>query len=107
MTALYVVWVTFALRPGSQEAFIELVSDNARRSLAEPGCRRFDVLLPVAADAPLALYEIYDDAAAFDAHLATRHYREFAAAAAPLVVHKAVQAYALKQPSAAPTKGQS
>ena len=43
----------------------------------EAGCRRFDVL--VSEDEPdvVWLYEVYDDAAAFDAHLETPHLKKF------------------------------
>ena len=91
----FVVWVTFAPREGCREAFVALVAENARQSRQEPGCRQFDVLLPLDATAAVALYEIYDDRAAFDAHLAMPHYARFAADSAPLVAHKAVLAYAL------------
>ncbi|MEM7522936.1 MAG: antibiotic biosynthesis monooxygenase [Pseudomonadota bacterium] len=37
------------------------------------------------------LYEVYDDAAAFDAHLASDHFKDFDAAVAPMVAAKTVR----------------
>ena len=91
------IWVEFTVRPGAFCPFHELVTANAAASLRdEPGCRQFDVLVPDdGAGHDVALYEIYDDAAAFDAHLQTRHFRDFDAASADLVEHKAVRRYRL------------
>ena len=42
----------------------------------EPGCRQFDVC--VEADTGRTfLYELYDDRAAFEAHLASAHFKAF------------------------------
>lgn len=80
--------VTFRLRPGALSAFLPMVLENARTSVAEePGCRRFDVCLPESGDEVL-LYEVYDDAAAFDAHLATPHFLSFDAATRDMVAAK-------------------
>ena len=44
------------------------------------------------------LYEIYDDAAAFDAHLATPHFAIFNEATAPLVASKTVHRLGFASP---------
>jgi quinol monooxygenase YgiN len=46
----------------------------------EPGCQRFDVLIPAGTADQLALYEVYDDQAALDAHRQTPHLKAFRAA---------------------------
>lgn len=46
----------------------------------EPGCQRFDVLIPAGTTDQLALYEIYADQAALDAHRQTPHLKAFRAA---------------------------
>lgn len=92
----FVIVVEFKIQPGKMAAFRKLMDENARASCRdEPGCRRFDVLEPIGQSDRIVLYEIYDDRAAFDAHLATPHYARFAADSAPLVAHKSVLAYAL------------
>jgi (4S)-4-hydroxy-5-phosphonooxypentane-2,3-dione isomerase len=80
-----VIAVDIVTRPGAAEAFAALIGTNAAASRTEPGCRQFDVCTDPAATDKVFLYEIYDDDAAFDAHLHTPHYLEFAAAAKPLI----------------------
>jgi quinol monooxygenase YgiN len=87
----FVIMVDFRLKPGARTAFRKLVDANARASASrEAGCRRFDVVEPRGEADRILLYEIYDDLAAFDAHLKTTHYAEFDGASAPLVAGKTV-----------------
>jgi (4S)-4-hydroxy-5-phosphonooxypentane-2,3-dione isomerase len=73
------ILVQITIRSGCLERFEELVLTNARLSLRdEPGCQRFDVLVAADDQRRIVLYEIYDDASAFEAHLNTPHYRDFA-----------------------------
>ncbi len=94
----YVITVAFDLRPGCMAAFVPLIRENARRSLAdEPGCRRFDVLLPEADGNRVLLYEIYDDERAFASHCESPHFHEFDHASRDLCEAKVVQRYTLIQ----------
>lgn len=87
----FVVIVYFTLRPGNEQHFIQLVTDNARDSLREePGCRQFDVVRVVENSAAVYLYEIYDSEEAFKAHLATAHFKSFDQATADIVLTKTV-----------------
>ena len=95
----YVIWVEFDIHPEHLAQFTSLVRINAAASLAhEPGCHRFDVLLPTPDRATVALYEIYDDEAAFAAHLASPHFKTFAAAIEGFVRERRLQAYGLLPP---------
>lgn len=88
-----VVLVEFRLHPGKAEAFRPIVMANAQASVRdEPGCRRFDVLTAEPDGDPdtVWLYEIYDDATAFDAHVASPHFKRFAEAAEPLIAARRV-----------------
>lgn len=88
--------VAFRLKAGSQAEFRRLVDENASASVREePGCRRFDVLEPPDEKNRVLLYEIYDDRAAFEAHLKTAHFMSFNRASAALVEQKTVTQYAL------------
>lgn len=88
--------VDFRLKPGSRGEFRRLIDENARTSVREePGCRQFDVLEPPKEQDRVVLYEIYDDRAAFEAHLKSAHFRSFNEASAPLVNEKIVTDYAL------------
>ena len=42
-----VIWVEFTLQPGTRAQFLDSVKRNAASSVqGEPGCRRFDVMVP-------------------------------------------------------------
>jgi quinol monooxygenase YgiN len=84
------------VRPGRGKEFMPLLRENARRSLAdEPGCRRFDVLMPAEGADRVVLYEIYDDDNAFDAHRIAAHYIEFKSASRNLLAETIVQRFSL------------
>lgn len=91
---MFCVTVHFSLQAGAEQRFLPMVRDNARRSLEdEPGCRRFDVCHEPSQPTQVFLYELYDDRAAFDAHLATPHFKAFDAACRDLVAGKEVATY--------------
>lgn len=93
---MHVVTVTFVVAPEHLEDFMALMIDNAKRSLSvEPGCQRFDVCKHPERTNEVFLYEIYEDAAAFDAHKKMPHYLEFSESVEPMVTSKSVQTYSL------------
>ena len=87
-----IIYVEFIIKAAAVERFHALILENARLSLErEPGCRRFDVLIDAAAPNRIVLYEIYKDPAAFDAHMASAHFKAFAAAADDLLEGRRVE----------------
>lgn len=91
---MYVVTVQFRLDPKRVPEFMPLVVANATDSRErEPGCRQFDVCSDSGEPSVVFLYEVYDDRAAFDAHLGTPHFRSFDAAAREMIAEKAVHAW--------------
>ena len=96
---MYVITVEFAVHQDRIAAFREAMVDNARASRThEPGCRQFDVCADPADAAVVFLYEVYDDKAAFDAHLASAHFAAFDARVRDWVVRKTVRSYARVDP---------
>ena len=95
-----VILAEFALHPGCEPEFRRLVLENAAASVRdEPGCSLFEVLTPEGGPGDvIVLYEIYADAAAFDAHLATPHFARFNHATAPLVARKTVRRLSFAAP---------
>ena len=82
-----------------------MIVENANRSrTAEPGCERFDVLVPQDSADQVFLYEIYKDKAAFEEHLKTQHFLDFNGASARLVKAKKIVAYGLANDSAQPLR---
>jgi len=97
-----VILVEIVTKPGAQQAFAAAIDANARASNTEPGCRQFDVCADPAASDRVTLYEIYDDEAAFEAHMRTPHYLEFATASKPLIETIAVRRLRLNNSAGAP-----
>jgi (4S)-4-hydroxy-5-phosphonooxypentane-2,3-dione isomerase len=93
---MYVVIVDFRIKSECVAEFMALMLENARASReTEPGCRQFDVCVDPKEETSIFLYEVYDDRAAFDAHLAAAHFKRFDAAVAPMVGSKAVRTLTL------------
>lgn len=84
----FVVIAEFQIRQGCMTAFLEAARKDASESVSkEPGCRQFEIVLPESAGDNVLFYEVYDDRAAFDAHLATPHLAAFRQAF-PLLIEK-------------------
>ena len=82
----FVILVEFRLKPGTRDRFLDVARADALASVRdEPGCRRFDLLVPEDDPDAVWLYEIYADADAFDAHLETPHLKRFQADNRPFV----------------------
>ncbi len=87
----YIILVYFDLKPGHRSDFMPLMLENAQKSKAdEPGCLVFDVLCRTDDPDRIVLYEIYENRAAFDAHLASPHFLSFDKAAYQHVEKKSV-----------------
>jgi autoinducer 2-degrading protein len=95
----FVVTVVFIAKPEHRDAFRAAMLENAHASRTlEPGCSQFDVCeKPDGSE--IFLYEIYDDEAAFKAHLATDHFKKFNAQTTPWVSDKRVVTYSRLAPS--------
>ncbi|MDO6727997.1 putative quinol monooxygenase [Cognatishimia sp. 1_MG-2023] len=90
---MYAVTVTFRLHPETSGAFMPLMIENARLSRElEPGCQTFDICT---GDDPniVFLYEIYDDQAAFHAHLKSDHFKSFDTAVTDMIAEKAINLF--------------
>ncbi len=92
---MLLVAVTFEILTERAEAFRNRVGRQAKDSLEEPGCRRFDVWSDTGDCCRVFLFEIYDDRSAFDAHLASAHFQDFDSEVTPWVRDKAVELWTL------------
>jgi len=90
----YVVLAQFEVKSGQLAPMVEAAKIDAKAAVAnEPGCRRFDVLVPRDGADRVVLYEIYDDEAAFQAHLETPHLKAFRDAIGPLIESRQVDTF--------------
>ena len=91
---MYVITVLFSIKPEHTLKFLPAIVANARTSVAEEsGCRQFDVCVSDRDSNDVFLYEVYDSKAAFDAHLASAHFRQFNESTAAWVSGKVIQAF--------------
>lgn len=94
---MLLVAVTIEIMPERAEAFRDRVRRQAADSLGEPGCRRFDVWCDTDNCCRIFLFEVYDDRAAFDVHLASRHFRDFDAEVGSWVQSRQVELWTLAE----------
>lgn len=93
---MFAVTVTLQIDPAQWDAFLPLMLENAARSRAdEPGCLRFDVCRDDSAPHIVFLYEIYQNAAAFETHKQTPHFKAFDAAAGPMITARSLSTWAM------------
>ena len=86
------VCVDFEVDPASLDAFLTIMQKNAADSLAkEVGCHQFDITQDLQSPSKIFLYELYDDAAAFDLHKKASHYLEFNQLASEMITAKSVR----------------
>lgn len=91
---MFVVIVFFEAKAEHVEAFRQAIVENATASVNdEPGCRQFDVSQDPNDPASFFLYEIYDDEAAFKAHVESAHFKHFDAISAPWTAAKKVHTF--------------
>lgn len=95
---MFIVTVTFNLKPGGAAAFMPMMHRQAIVSLErEPDCHQFDVCVDPEDEHRVFLYEQYSDKAAFDLHLAASHFQKFDEEVAPLVLEKRVNVWKLEE----------
>ena len=84
---MFSLMVQMQVRPERREEFLAGMAANAEAAVREePGCLRFDVCSVASDENRFVLYELYTDAAAFEAHKASPHVAEWRAVAAEVVV---------------------
>lgn len=99
-TSPYAITVEFQIAATAEADFMRLMHENAAEFVrVEPGCLRFDVLIPAMPqdEKIVFLYEIYEDRAAFETHLASGHFKRFDELTRPMVLKKTVGAFAVRE----------
>ena len=97
---MFVVTVTFEIKPGHEAEFLARVTRQAEDSLArEPACLQFDVCRSETRADSVFLYEIYRDEAAFQAHIESDHFKDFDAAVGSWIADKRIQTWLRVAPS--------
>lgn len=88
---MFVITVEFLIIPDFSQKFAAAVAKQAENSLQlEEHCHVFDVCASLENPCAYFLYEKYTDAAAFDGHLKSEHFKSFDALVEPWVDAKTV-----------------
>jgi len=72
---MFSLMVQLEVRPRDRDEFLAAITANAEASVRdEPRCHRFDVTAVEGEESRFVLYELYDDAEAFEAHKQAPHF---------------------------------
>lgn len=75
----FVIVVELEIDPSQLDAFKAAIKENGETAVrVEPGCRGFNAVFEKDNPARVRLFEIYENADAFKAHLETPHFKKYA-----------------------------
>ena len=89
---LYINSVDLDINPADMDAYMAALKENGAKAVTEPGCREFNIHVQASNPNHVFIYEIYDSAAALEAHRATDHFKKYAATTAKMVAKREVRA---------------
>jgi (4S)-4-hydroxy-5-phosphonooxypentane-2,3-dione isomerase len=90
---LFVNSVELDIVPAEFDKYIAAAKENGAAAVKEPGCREFNISVSQKDPHHVLLFEVYDNAAALDAHRTTDHFKKYQAATKDMVAKRNVQAY--------------
>jgi len=90
---MFAVVVTLEAAPGRADDLIAALEANASHSRHEAGCLKWEWSRHIDAPEKFAIYELYTDKAAFDAHKASSHFDAWRKATEGVVAHKIAGQY--------------
>ena len=86
-----VLWVELATVAGQKANYIARAGQHREAVLAnEPGCQRFDVVVPDETEDMVMLYEIYTDEQAFKTHTETPYMKQYREDTAPMITQRKI-----------------
>jgi (4S)-4-hydroxy-5-phosphonooxypentane-2,3-dione isomerase len=74
---LYINAVDIDVVPGHIDKYLAALRENGAASVHEPGCREFNITVSQNDPNHVFIFEVYDDAAALDAHRQTDHFKKY------------------------------
>ena len=89
---LYINAVDLDIQPGQIDSFLAQLKVNGAAAVKEPGCREFNITVSQKDPNHVFIFEVYDNAAALEAHRATDHFKAYAAATKDMVAKRDVRA---------------
>jgi quinol monooxygenase YgiN len=74
--------------PGQIDNYLAALKENGAASVKEPGCREFDIAVSHKDPNHVFVLEVYEDAAAAQAHRDTEHFKKYAAATKDMIAKR-------------------
>ncbi len=88
MSAVVLV-VELEIVEGQKERFLARARTHRKNVLKnEPGCQRFDIMVPQEGGDTVFLYEIYADQKAVETHMATSYMKEYLSDTGPMIANR-------------------
>jgi (4S)-4-hydroxy-5-phosphonooxypentane-2,3-dione isomerase len=85
--------VNLDIVPADIEKFLAALKENGANAVKEPGCREFNITVAQNDPNHVFIFEVYDSAAALDAHRATDHFKKYAATTKDMVAKRDVRQF--------------
>ena len=90
---LFINLVELDIVPAELDKFMAAMKENGANAVKEPGCREFNISVSQKDPNHIMLFEVYDNAAALDAHRATDHFKKYQAATKDMVAKRDVKQF--------------
>lgn len=84
----YVNAVDVDILPGQIDNYLAALQENGAASVHEPGCRDFIITVSQKDPNHVFIFEVYDDAAAFEAHRQSDHFKKYAATTKDMIAKR-------------------
>ncbi len=85
---LYINAVDIDVVPGQIDNYLAALKENAAASVQEPGCHAFNIAVSQKDTNHVFIFEVYDNAAALDAHRQTDHFKKYATTTKDMVAKR-------------------
>jgi len=83
-----VMVVEYDIVPGQIDAYLAALKENGAATVKEPGCHEFNVLVSQKDPNHVLIFEVYNDAAAVQAHRETEHFKKYAATSKEMIAKR-------------------
>ena len=88
---LFINAVDVDVVPGQIDNFLAALKENGAASVREPGCREFNITVSQKDPNHVFIFEVYDNAAAVEAHRQTDHFKKYAATTKDMVAKRDIK----------------
>src|SRR5271170_2188736 len=94
--SLYVNAVDIDVAPGEIDHYLAALEENGAASVKqEPGCHAFNIAVSQKDPNHVFIFEVYDSAAALDAHRQTDHFKKYATITKDMIAKRDARALSL------------